>query len=72
MIEENNHLKIKLDELHVEEEKLKIFRSCMTEFLTDTTQNVNKSIETERIRKRIYEQLSEEQRNLLIQDLPSI
>ena len=44
----------------------------MTSFLDGTSQNVSKSIETERIRKRIYENLTEDQRNLLIQTLPEL
>jgi len=65
-------LKKKLDELNVEEEKLRIFRNCMTEFLNDASQNVSKSIEAERIRKRLYEQLTEEQRTLLSEGIPLI
>ena len=58
LVEENNHLRLKNQQLDVEEEKLKIFRNCMTSFLDDASQNVSKSIEAERIRKRIYENLT--------------
>ena len=44
----------------------------MTSFLDGTSQNVSKSIESERIRKRIYESLTEDQRNLLVQTLPEV
>jgi hypothetical protein len=44
----------------------------MTSFLDGTSQNVSKSIESERIRKRIYESLTEDQRNLLAQTLPEV
>jgi hypothetical protein len=46
LIEENNDLKQRIEQLDVEKEKLNIFRNCMISFLDDTSQNVSKSIET--------------------------
>lgn len=41
----------------------------MTEFLQDTSENVSKEIEGERKRQKVYAELTEKQRNLIVEGL---
>jgi hypothetical protein len=43
---ENEKLKKWVEENNIDEEKLKIFKNCMTRFLEDTNEKITTSIET--------------------------
>lgn len=42
-----------LEEISIEESKLEIFKSCMTQFLQDTTETVTNTIESDRVKGKI-------------------
>lgn len=43
----------KLEEISIEESKLEIFKSCMTQFLHNTTETVANTIESDRMKGKV-------------------
>jgi hypothetical protein len=48
LTQENIDLRKKLEEINIEEEKLHIFKNCMTSFLDDTSQTINRNFEPQK------------------------
>lgn len=48
LTQENIDLRNKLEEINIEEQKLHIFKNCMTSFLDDTSQTINRNFEPQK------------------------